>query len=79
MLRTVTIAVGLVLTPVAAFADSCPIQMAQIDAAMSKSKIPASDMSRVRQLRKQGGDLHKSGDHAASEAILADARKLLGI
>jgi hypothetical protein len=79
MLRVATIALGLVLAPGVAFANSCTMQIAGIEKAMAKSKkISSSDLAKVKQLLKQGTDLHNAGNHEAAEALLSDAKRLLG-
>ena len=63
-----------------AFANSCPMQMKEIDAKMSSSpKLSAADMSKVKTLRADGEAFHKAGKHAESEKALGDAKKLLGM
>jgi hypothetical protein len=79
MLRTITLVLAMTLTPVAAYANSCPTQMAAIDAALTNAKLSEADLAKVKELRKQGEDLHASGDHAGSEAALGEAKKMLGI
>lgn len=75
----ISIALLLALAPVTAFANSCPSQMAAIDSALQTASLSEADMNKVKQLRKQGEDLHAAGDHAGSEAALGEAKKLLGI
>ncbi len=79
MLTRISIALFLALAPVTAFANSCPSQMAEIDAALQTASLSEADMNRVKQLRQQGEDLHSAGDHAGSEAALGEAKRLLGI
>lgn len=67
------------LTTSMAFAGSCPMDMKQIDAAMASSSLSAADMAKVKALRAQGEEMHKSGDHAASVEILNKAKALLKI
>ena len=67
------------LTTSMAFAGSCPMDMKQIDAAMASSSLSAADMAKVKALRAQGEEMHKSGDHAASVDILNKAKALLKI
>ena len=63
-----------------AFANSCPMQMKEIDAKMSSSpKLSDADMSKVKTLRADGEAFHKAGKHAESEKALGDAKKLLGM
>lgn len=62
-----------------AFAFSCPVQMKDIDAAMSKAKLGPQQMAEVKKLRADGERLHKQGKHAESEAALGKAKGILGI
>ncbi|HYM32022.1 MAG TPA: hypothetical protein VEU47_12015 [Candidatus Cybelea sp.] len=63
-----------------AFANHCPKDMAQIDAALAKNpKLSDADMATVKKLRADGEAQHKAGDHAASLATLAKAEKMLGL
>jgi len=63
-----------------AFAGSCPMDMKQIDAALAANPdLSASDRERVMELRAEGEQLHKAGDHADSVARLDEAKQLLGI
>lgn len=79
MLRSISLALLLAVAPSSAFANSCPAQMAAIDAALPTATLSEADMTKVKELRKQGEDLHNSGDHAGSEAALGEAKKMLGI
>lgn len=79
MLRSIPLAILLTIAPATAFANSCPTQMAAIDAALPTASISDADKAKVVELRKQGEDLHAAGDHAGSEAALGEAKKLLGI
>lgn len=67
----------------AAFASSCPILMKDIDAALKDpaiaDRLSDEQLTAVRQLRKQGEEAHKDGDHSQSVEALNDARELLGI
>lgn len=62
-----------------AMAGSCPMDMKQIDAAMSSASLSMADMEKVKALRAEGEKLHKSGKHADSVAALNEAKRLLGI
>jgi hypothetical protein len=79
MLRSISLALLLAVAPSSAFANSCPTQMAAIDAALPTATLSEADMTKVKELRKQGEDLHNTGDHAGSEAALGEAKKMLGI
>jgi hypothetical protein len=62
------------------FANSCPMQMKEIDAKISSNpSLSSADMSKVKALRADGEALHKAGKHAESEKALGDAKKLLGM
>ncbi|MDA7947598.1 MAG: hypothetical protein MPJ78_08975 [Hyphomicrobiaceae bacterium] len=67
----------LIATP--AFAGSCPKHMADIDAAMKTAQLSDADKAKVMQLRKQGEEQHKAGDHGASVKSLGEAKKILGL
>jgi hypothetical protein len=62
-----------------AFAHGCPGEMKKIDTALPSAKLSQADASKVKDLRAKGEELHKSGKHSESMAVLADAKKLLGI
>ena len=62
-----------------ASASSCPKHMAAIDAAMSGASLSKADMTKVKDLRAKGEELHKSGNHAESVKALGGAKKMLGI
>lgn len=79
MLTRISIALLLTLAPVTAYANSCPSQMAEIDAALTTASLSEADMNRVKELRQRGEELHNAGDHAGSEAALGEAKSLLGI
>lgn len=79
MIRRAFVALSLILTPAVAFAGSCPVQMAAIDAALPAAKLSEADMAKVAELRKKGEELHAAGDHAGSEAALGEAKKMLGL
>jgi hypothetical protein len=79
MFRKAILVLALTLAPTLALANSCPMLMAAIDAALATAKLSEADLTKVKELRKQGEDLHAAGDHAGSEAALGEAKKLLGI
>ncbi|MBP2236901.1 hypothetical protein J2Z31_003415 [Sinorhizobium kostiense] len=79
MMTRFSIALLLALAPMPAVANSCPSQMAQIDAALQTASLSEADMNKVKELRKRGEELHDAGDHAGSEAALGEAKQLLGI
>ena len=79
MMIRILVAVLLAFAPVPASANQCPSMMKAIDAALPNASLSEADMAKVKRLRQQGEDLHKSGDHAGSEAALGEAKKMLGI
>jgi hypothetical protein len=67
----------------AAFASSCPLLMQDIDEALADPEITGSlseeELDRARELRKEGEEAHRSGDHGTSMQKLAEAKSILGI
>jgi hypothetical protein len=62
-----------------AFAHGCPGEMKKIDERMPSAKLSPADMSKAKDLRVKGEQLHKDGKHAESMSTLGEAKKLLGI
>ena len=62
-----------------AFANSCPMHVQKIDAALATSTASDEVKAQAQALRDEGKALHDSGDHAGSMAKLAEAETLLGI
>lgn len=83
MIRKVLIAVSLGLLSAVAAAGSCPLLMNDIDAALNdpavQERLSDEQLAEARQLRQQGEEAHKAGDHAASVEALARAKEVLGI
>ena len=79
MLRILLVTAGLALSPVAAFAHSCPALMGEIDAALPSANLSSEDAAKVAELRAQGEELHSAGDHDGSMAALEEAKALLGL
>lgn len=80
MIRTTLSALALLAfasTP--ALANHCPQDAAAIDHALSVSSLSDGDKAEIQSLRDQGMAAHEAGNHAESEALLADAmrRRLL--
>lgn len=63
----------------AAFAGQCPALLAKIDEAMATTTVDEATKAKVTELAAKGKAEHEAGDHAASEATLGEAMKLLGI
>ena len=60
------------------FASSCPSLMKEIDKLIGESKaLSKEQLEEIKQLRIQGEEAHKSGDHKESEALLKQALDLL--
>ena len=53
--------------------------MASIDAALPTATLAEADMTKVKDLRAQGEQLHAAGDHAGSETALNEAKTMLGM
>jgi len=62
-----------------AFAKQCPKLMQKIDEAMATAQIDEATKTTVMALYEKGKAEHAAGDHAASEADLNEALKLLGM
>lgn len=69
----------LALSAASAFAHGCPGEMKAIDAKLPAAKLSDAQMSKVKELRAKGEQLHKDGKHTESMAALAEAKKLLGL
>jgi len=77
MKKTLIIASFLALaTP--AFATHCPTLMMKIDEAMKTAQLDDAKKAQVMDLYNKGKAEHEAGDHAASEADLNEALKILG-
>jgi hypothetical protein len=67
----------------AAYANSCPLLMGDIDEALGdaaiEQRLSQEQLAEVRQLRKQGEEAHSSGDHATAIEALSQAKVILGI
>ena len=79
MFRTIIVALFLMAAPATAFANSCPLLMGEIDAALQTASLSEADMTKVEELRAKGDELHQAGDHAGSESALNEAKDILGI
>ncbi|MGQ0484094.1 MAG: hypothetical protein ACT4SY_01895 [Hyphomicrobiales bacterium] len=62
-----------------AFAGKCPTIMKKIDEAMATTQADEATKTKVMALYDKGKAEHAAGDHAASEADLNEALKLLGM
>jgi hypothetical protein len=78
MLRIVAIAVATIcLTSFSALASQCPSMAAAIDAKLASGSVPDDVKAKVVDLRDKGMAAHEAGNHAESEALLAEAQALL--
>lgn len=69
----------LALSVGSAFAHGCPGEMKAIDAKLPSAKLDAAQMTKVKDLRAKGEQLHKDGKHTESMAALAEAKKMVGL
>ena len=70
----------LTVVSAAAFAFQCPTDMSKIDEALAgDTGLSDEKLSEVRELRKEGEELHEQGKHQESVDALAEAKKILGI
>lgn len=80
MLRTISLALALSLVAAGpAFARRCPMEMAAIDRALQTAQISATEKQRVMDLRQRGEEAHRAGNHAESERLLDEAKRILKI
>ena len=73
------VALAAALVSTLALAHNCPNEMKAIDAKLPSVQLSAENMSKVKDLRAKGEQLHKEGKHSESMAALAEAKKLLGM
>ena len=63
----------------AAMANQCPTLWAKAEEALKTATLDDAGKAKVVELVAKGKTEHEGGDHAASEATLKEALKLLGI
>ena len=77
--RLILATAALLFLTVWASAGSCPAHMAKIDAALPGAQLSGPDKAKVEMLRRQGEELHKSGNHDEAVKALKEAMAVLGI
>ena len=55
----------------AALAGHCPLDAKAIDQALSRSSLGSAEKQEIQVLRDEGMELHRAGDHRASDKLLA--------
>ena len=78
MIRTTLSAFALLtLATAPALAGHCPADAAAIDHALPLSTLSDEEKAEIQALRDEGMAAHEAGNHAESEALLADAMRRL--
>jgi hypothetical protein len=78
--KKLLLAAFLATVSTAALGAHCPMDMKQIDQALSANpKLSEAQLVEVKKLRAEGEALHKSGKHAESVDALGKAKALLKI
>jgi hypothetical protein len=78
MIRTTISTLALLaLASTPALAAHCPQDAAAIDHALPLSTLGDEEKAEIEALRDEGMALHEAGNHAESEAVLADAMRRL--
>lgn len=78
--KKLLVAMILGLSSAVALAAHCPMDMQQIDAALSENpELTAEQLAKAKKHRAEGEALHKAGKHQESVAELAKAKTILGI
>ncbi len=77
MIRATALAAAAALLAAPAFASHCPMDAEAIDAGLAAIEVSDEVRTEVETLRDQGMEQHEAGDHAAAEATLAEAMRLL--
>ena len=78
-MKKVLLATSLMCLSSFALAHGCPGEMKKIDSALLATQLTPQNMTKVKDLRAKGEDLHKAGKHTESMAALAEAKKIIGI
>jgi hypothetical protein len=78
-MKQVILGVCLSIGSTVAFAHGCPGEMKKIDEKLPSAKVSQAEMSKVKELRSKGEQLHKEGKHSESMTALGEAKKILGM
>ena len=76
-MKNIIVASILMFTSGFAVAGHCPADAKAIDTGLEKVTLSDEVRAQVVALRDKGMSLHDSGDHAASEDVMAEAMRLL--
>lgn len=60
-----------------ALAAHCPLDAAAIEQALPNSSLSEEQKAEVTRLKEEGMELHNAGNHRESEAVLAEAMRML--
>jgi hypothetical protein len=79
MKKIVLAAAALAMLSMPALSGQCPALKAKIDEAIKTATLDDATKAKVMELYAKGKGEHDGGDHAASEASLGEALKLMGM
>lgn len=80
MFKKVALTLVLSVMSAGALAGHCPMDMKQIDEALSaQPQLSAEQLAEVKKLRAEGESFHKAGKHQESVAALGKAKSILGL
>ena len=77
MIGRTALAAAAVLLAAPAFANHCPKDAEAINAGLAAIEVGDEVRGEVEALRDEGMEQHEAGDHAAAEATLAEAMRML--
>jgi hypothetical protein len=76
-MKKIILAFTILVFSAPAFAGSCPLKLIKIDKVLAAGNV--ENFAKIKALRDQGAELHKSGKHGQSVRVLIKAMKLAGI
>ncbi len=77
-LRLLAFAAALALLTAPAFAFHCPSDMAKIDAVLAENpELSPDEWAKVARWRREGEELHNTGNHEAAVEVLGKALAIL--